>query len=177
MRVLQSCPNFAPATCIHPIAPSIIISSGSVAIEAYANTGFRIHRVNKIGMAFGVGNTAGTHAAICQQLNMAASLHSFQHSCTDLARHCGFPFSCGQIEISCLNSVAPHPLNWPMWCPGKDAKIQEWIDKSGATHRQITLRPQKNMTSSMAIWFISSYVSGLMPPYVEFQGAVSCLRQ
>eukprot|EP00775_Hariotina_reticulata_P003867 gene3867-4122_t len=77
-----------------------------------------------------------------------------------------------KIDLSCLNSVAPHPLNWHMWCPGKDATIQEWVDQSGSTHRSITLRPQKNMTSSMAIWFISSYVMGLMPPYVEFQGGV-----
>lgn len=48
-----------------------------------------------------------------------------------------------------------------------------WTDKSGAAHRSITLRPQKNMTSTMATWFITTHVLGLMPPVVEFQGNVS----
>lgn len=82
---------------------------------------------------------------------------------------CFFP----QVELECLNSIAPPPLNWHMWCPGKDAKVMGWTDKSGAAHRSITLRPQKNMTSTMIIWFITSHVLGLMPPVVEFQGNVS----
>jgi hypothetical protein len=60
-----------------------------------------------------------------------------------------------------------------MWCPGKDAVVKGWTDKSGAAHRSITLRPQKNMTSTMATWFITTHVLGLMPPVVEFQGNVS----
>lgn len=79
--------------------------------------------------------------------------------------------------MECLNSVAPPPLNWKMWCPGKDAKVMGWTDKSGAAHRSITLRPQKNMTSTMATWFITTHVLGLMPPVVEFQGNVSVWTQ
>jgi len=60
-----------------------------------------------------------------------------------------------------------------MWCPGTDAKVVGWIDKSGAAHRQITLRPQKGMTSTMYQWFITTTVMGLMPPIVEFEGNVS----
>lgn len=78
-----------------------------------------------------------------------------------------------QVKLSCLNSIAPPPLNWHMWCPGKDAKVIGWIDKSGSAHRQITLRPQKNMTSTMAMWWITTHVLGLMPPVVNFQGNVS----
>lgn len=83
-----------------------------------------------------------------------------------LAAHC-------QVELECLNSIAPPPLNWPMWCPGKDAVVEGWTDKSGAAHRSIKLRPQKNMTSTMATWFITTHVLGLMPPVVEFEGNVS----
>jgi hypothetical protein len=78
-----------------------------------------------------------------------------------------------QIELECLNSIAPPPLNWHMWCPGKDATVKGWTDKSGAAHRSITLRPQKNMTSTMITWFITTHVLGLMPPVVEHQGNVS----
>jgi hypothetical protein len=78
-----------------------------------------------------------------------------------------------QVTLECLNSVAPEPLNWKMWCPGTDAKVYGWQDKSGAAHRQITLRPQPGMTSTMYQWFITSHVLGLMPPVVEFQGNVS----
>ncbi|KAF8065440.1 F-box protein [Scenedesmus sp. PABB004] len=74
------------------------------------------------------------------------------------------------VDLECLNSVAPAPLNWKMWCPGKDAVVKGWTDNSGAAHRSITLRPQANMTSTMATWFISAHVLGLMPPVVEFQG-------
>jgi len=81
-------------------------------------------------------------------------------------------FPCPQVYLECLNSVAPAPLNWKMWCPGTDAKVLGWQDKSGAAHRQITLRPQKGMTSTMYQWFITSHVLGLMPPVVEFQGNV-----
>lgn len=84
---------------------------------------------------------------------------------------CAAPFA--QIEVECLNSVAPEPLNWHMWCPGKDAKILGWTDKSGAIHRSITIRPQSNMTALMASWFITTHGSGLLPPVVEFQGNVS----
>jgi hypothetical protein len=80
---------------------------------------------------------------------------------------------CLQIELECLNSIAPPPLNWHMWCPGKDATVKGWTDKSGAAHRSITLRPQKNMTSTMITWFITTHVLGLMPPVVEHQGNVS----
>jgi hypothetical protein len=80
-----------------------------------------------------------------------------------------------QVQIQCLNSVAPAPLNWKMWCPGTDAKVVGWQDKSGAAHRQITLRPQAGMTSTMYQWFITSHVLGLMPPVVEYQGNVSGL--
>ena len=62
-----------------------------------------------------------------------------------------------------------------MWCPRTDAKVYGWIDKSGAAHRQITLRPQKGMTSTMYQWFITTTVMGLMPPIVEFQGNVSAM--
>lgn len=82
-------------------------------------------------------------------------------------------FSHAQVELECLNSVAPPPLNWKMWCPGKDATVKGWTDKSGAAHRSITLRPQRNMTSTMATWFITTHVLGLMPPVVEFEGNVS----
>lgn len=75
--------------------------------------------------------------------------------------------------MTCLNSVAPPPLNWKMWCPGKDAKVMQWVDKHGALHRQITIRPQQNMTTTMAIWFLSTYLTGMLPPVVEFQGGVS----
>lgn len=75
-----------------------------------------------------------------------------------------------EVTLECLNSVAPEPLNWKMWCPGTDAKVYGWQDKSGAAHRQITLRPQPGMTSTMYQWFITSHVLGLMPPVVEFQG-------
>ena len=78
-----------------------------------------------------------------------------------------------QVYLECLNSVAPEPLNWKMWCPGSDAKVVGWQDKSGAAHRQITLRPQKDMTSTMYQWFITTTVLGLMPPIVEYQGNVS----
>lgn len=74
------------------------------------------------------------------------------------------------VELECTNSIAPPPLNWHMWCPGKDAVVKGWTDKSGAAHRSITLRPQANMTSTMATWFITTHVLGLMPPVVEFQG-------
>ncbi|KAF6259716.1 hypothetical protein COO60DRAFT_1511685 [Scenedesmus sp. NREL 46B-D3] len=74
------------------------------------------------------------------------------------------------VELECTNSIAPPPLNWHMWCPGKDAVVKGWTDKSGAAHRSITLRPQQNMTSTMATWFITTHVLGLMPPVVEFQG-------
>eukprot|EP00775_Hariotina_reticulata_P003868 gene3868-4123_t len=77
---------------------------------------------------------------------------------------------CEKVSVSCLNSVAPPPLNWQMWCPGKDAKIMQWVDQHGATHRQITIRPQQNMTTTMAIWFLSTYLTGMLPPVVEFQG-------
>lgn len=77
-----------------------------------------------------------------------------------------------QVDLKCLNSRAPAPLNWEMWCPGKDAKVVGWQDKSGAAHRQITLRPQSGMTSTMYQWFITTTVLGLMPPIVEFQGNV-----
>jgi hypothetical protein len=60
-----------------------------------------------------------------------------------------------------------------MWCPGTDAKVYGWQDKSGAAHRQITLRPQHGMTSTMYQWFITTAVLGLMPPIVEYQGNVS----
>jgi hypothetical protein len=84
---------------------------------------------------------------------------------------------CLQVELECLNSVAPPPLNWHMWCPGKDAVVKGWTDKSGAAHRSITLRPQKNMTSTMITWFITAHVLGLMPPVVEHQGNVSGRRR
>jgi hypothetical protein len=80
-----------------------------------------------------------------------------------------------QVELECLHSVAPEPLNWKMWCPGTDAKVYGWQDKSGAAHRQITLRPQPGMTSTMYQWFITTTVLGLMPPIVEYQGNVSCV--
>jgi hypothetical protein len=91
----------------------------------------------------------------------------------DTLLSCCFPLL--QVQIQCLNSVAPAPLNWKMWCPGTDAKVVGWLDKSGASHRQITLRPQPGMTSTMYQWFITSHVLGLMPPVVEFQGNVSVL--
>jgi len=68
--------------------------------------------------------------------------------------------------------VAPPPLNWKMWCPS-DAKITSWLDKSGALHRQITIRPQTGMTSTMYIWWIISHLSGILPPVTEFEGNVS----
>lgn len=74
-----------------------------------------------------------------------------------------------EITLECLNSVAPPPLNWKMWCPS-DAKIIQWNDNSGALHRQITVRPQAGMTSTMAIWWISSHLAGIMPPVTEFEG-------
>lgn len=74
--------------------------------------------------------------------------------------------------MECLNSVAPPPLNWKMWCPS-DAKIQQWFDNSGALHRQITIRPQKDMTSTMYIWWIVSHLAGIMPSVTEFEGNVS----
>lgn len=77
-----------------------------------------------------------------------------------------------QIFLECLNSVAPAPLNWKMWCPS-DAKIMQWNDNSGALHRQITVRPQAGMTSTMAIWWITSHLAGIMPPVTEFEGNVS----
>jgi len=49
----------------------------------------------------------------------------------------------------------------------------QWVDKHGALHRQITIRPQQNMTTTMAIWFLSTYLTGMLPPVVEFQGGVS----
>jgi len=74
------------------------------------------------------------------------------------------------VQVSCLNSVAPAPLNWKMWCPGKDASVKEYTDSAGARHRIITLNPQKGMTSTMAIWFISWYSMGLGAPIVEYKG-------
>jgi hypothetical protein len=60
-----------------------------------------------------------------------------------------------------------------MWCPGKHAKVYSWVDKSGATHREIILKAQKGLTSTMAQWFFAWYVLGLGDPIVEFQGKVS----
>jgi hypothetical protein len=59
-----------------------------------------------------------------------------------------------------------------MWCPS-DAKIMEWGDQSGALHRQITVRPQAGMTSTMYLWWIMSHLMGIMPPITEFEGNVS----
>lgn len=59
------------------------------------------------------------------------------------------------MRIECLNSVAPEPLNWKMWCPDDDATVTEWVDDAGATHRKIVLNPMKNMTAKMAVWFMT----------------------
>ena len=47
------------------------------------------------------------------------------------------------------------------------------LDKLGKPSWPEVLRPQKNMTSTMASWFITTHVLGLMPPVVEFEGNVS----
>lgn len=68
---------------------------------------------------------------------------------------CLLSHSCLQLRIECLNSVAPEPLNWKMWCPDDDATVTEWVDDAGATHRKIVLNPMKNMTAKMAVWFMT----------------------
>lgn len=60
-----------------------------------------------------------------------------------------------QISVSCLNSVAPAPLGWQMWCPDTHATVTQWVDRSGSTHRKIVLQPMPSMTADMAVWFMS----------------------
>jgi hypothetical protein len=99
-------------------------------------------------------------------------VHVLSTCCRNLAQRSSCFYPAFQVQLECLNSVAPAPLNWKMWCPGTDAKVVGWQDKSGAAHRQITLRPQAGMTSTMYQWFITTTVLGLMPPVVEFLGNV-----
>jgi hypothetical protein len=47
-----------------------------------------------------------------------------------------------------------------------------WVDKSGAAHREVIIRPQKELTSTMVQWFLATYVLGLGDPVVEYQGKV-----
>jgi hypothetical protein len=75
-----------------------------------------------------------------------------------------------QVKLACLNSVAPAPLNWKMFCPGKDARILSWTDSAGALHQEFLLRPQANLTALQAIWFVTTYTMGLLPPIVEYRG-------
>jgi hypothetical protein len=100
-------------------------------------------------------------------------VHVLSMCCPNRAQRSSCFYPAFQVQLECLNSVAPAPLNWKMWCPGTDAKVVGWLDKSGAAHRQITLRPQAGMTSTMYQWFITTTVLGLMPPVVEFLGNVS----
>ena len=72
-------------------------------------------------------------------------------------------------NIECTNSVAPAPLNWKMWCPS-DANITEWTDSAGATHRNVVLKPQPEITATEAVWFIANWVTGNGPMFVEHEG-------
>lgn len=65
------------------------------------------------------------------------------------------PGSHQQISVSCLNSIAPEPLNWIMWCPDSHAKVTQWVDIVGSTHRRIELHPMPTMTAEMAVWFMT----------------------
>lgn len=83
--------------------------------------------------------------------------------CLDLRTHnplsrtpdCLAAASCGQVSVSCLNSVAPSPLNWKMWCPDTHATVTHWVDSVGSTHRKIELQAMPEMTANMAVWFMS----------------------
>lgn len=66
-----------------------------------------------------------------------------------------FPATLPQISVSCLNSVAPDPLNWQMWCPDSHAAVTQWVDASGSTHRKIVLQRMPTMTPDMAVWFMT----------------------
>lgn len=84
------------------------------------------------------------------------------------------PLPCGsppahQVDIGCLNNIAPPPLNWKMWCAPDNATVKEYVDEAGATHRIIALNPQPGLTAQAAQW----YTSGFCPPMVVFQGKVS----
>lgn len=71
-----------------------------------------------------------------------------------------------EVYLDCLNTVAPEPLNWKMWCPKEHAKITEWTDANGGIHRLVKLKPQKTVTAAMANWFFSP----LYPRFLEFRG-------
>lgn len=73
-----------------------------------------------------------------------------------------------QISVSCLNSVAPAPLNWKMWCPDTHATVMQWVDEVGSTHRKITLNPIANMTAQMAVWFMTP----AFPKTLNISGAI-----
>eukprot|EP00775_Hariotina_reticulata_P010175 gene10175-10335_t len=73
-----------------------------------------------------------------------------------------------EITMSCLNSVAPPPLNWKMWCPDKHANITQWVDEVGTTHRLIVLKPMRNMTAKKAVWFMTP----LFPEHLNISGKV-----
>lgn len=60
-----------------------------------------------------------------------------------------------ELNVSCLHSVAPEPLGWKMWCPNKHAKVTQWVDDVGSTHRLIQLQPMPSMTAQMAVWFMT----------------------
>lgn len=57
-----------------------------------------------------------------------------------------------QVHISCLNSVAPDPLGWALWCPDTHANVTQWVDLVGSTHRKVLLQAQPTMTVEMASW-------------------------
>lgn len=73
-----------------------------------------------------------------------------------------------QVSLSCLNSVAPPPLNWKMWCPDTHSNITEWVDEVGTTHRLIVLKPMRNMTARKAVWFMTP----MFPEHLNVSGKV-----
>ncbi|KAI8464077.1 MAG: hypothetical protein J3K34DRAFT_127711 [Monoraphidium minutum] len=68
-------------------------------------------------------------------------------------------------DIGCLETVIPPPLNWgPLYCPGREVKVMQYVDAVGTLRREIDIPVQ--VTANMVLWMFSP----LFPQFLEFKG-------
>ncbi|GBF97094.1 hypothetical protein Rsub_10105 [Raphidocelis subcapitata] len=69
--------------------------------------------------------------------------------------------------VGCLDTVMPPPLNWgPLYCAGREARVEQWWDEVGSLHRHIDIPVQPKVKSDMVLWMFSP----MMPQFIEFEG-------